>query len=461
MGCCALVRTQSWKGRTLGHESEQLETFTPCPVCGISFTPNDTHRQLAAHIEHCTRLQPLLQSLSPQVSPAATMHNRRESLLPLSFSDKSQHFRVQCSKARTPWFKATRAFGVNREAVVKDSVRNLQGAGTEDMRKEFDVTFEGESGLDVGGVMKEWMYTVTCELFKRETGLFLRADTEEVRYRINPQSPSSALPLFTLTGKVLGKALFDGVPLNCPLIPPLYRELSGQKTKLSDLKFADKSLYESLSYIKSQNILEMTISNFAVQMTNGETVELKPGGKEVNITEDNKKEYVKLRKRWEARGSVWRQLEALAEGFWEVVPVDWVGYFAPEELELLMCGKPTIDVSDWEQSTEYRGDFHHQHPVVLWFWCVLRSLSQGELSLFLLFSIGSARLPTDGFSALTNTRGEYARFTLQSVDFDPRAPYPRAHTCFHRVDLPLYNSKEDLHASLMTAISNSVGFGLE
>jgi HECT-domain (ubiquitin-transferase) len=40
--------------------------------------------------------------------------------------------------------------------------------------------------------------------------------------------------------------------------------------------------------------------------------------------------------------------------------------------------------------------------------------------------------------------------------------YPKSHTCFNRIDLPLYESKADLHEKLKIAITTSyVGFDTE
>jgi E3 ubiquitin-protein ligase NEDD4 len=53
------------------------------------------------------------------------------------------------------------------------------------------------------------------------------------------------------------------------------------------------------------------------------------------------------------------------------------------------------------------------------------------------------------------------KFTIHGVD---RVNYvfPRAHTCFNRIDLPTYNNKKELYDRLKTAITMSaVGFGIE
>ena len=50
-----------------------------------------------------------------------------------------------------------------------------------------------------------------------------------------------------------------------------------------------------------------------------------------------------------------------------------------------------------------------------------------------------------GFSHLMGRDGVLRKFTLTSLELT-KAVYPRAHTCFNRIDVPLYRTKEELVA---------------
>ena len=57
--------------------------------------------------------------------------------------------------------------------------------------------------------------------------------------------------------------------------------------------------------------------------------------------------------------------------------------------------------------------------------------------------------------------GNIRKFTINSTPLDTSL-FPRAHTCFNRIDLPLYKSKKDLKQNLSLAIQlESTGFDLE
>jgi len=54
------------------------------------------------------------------------------------------------------------------------------------------------------------------EIFHPNTGLFILAETEEVTYRINPSADfdDHIFECFRLFGKIIGKAIFERIPLN-------------------------------------------------------------------------------------------------------------------------------------------------------------------------------------------------------------------------------------------------------
>jgi hypothetical protein len=89
--------------------------------------------------------------------------------------------------------------------------------------------------------------------------------------------------------------------------------------------------------------------------------------------------------------------------------------------------------------------------VAAW-WDAVGALSAAERARLLQFATGSSRPPAGGFHALTSYDGRPQRFTLAPV---PRAlaAYPRAHTCFNRVDLPLYSTPAELRMRLRECLS--------
>ncbi len=55
----------------------------------------------------------------------------------------------------------------------------------------------------------------------------------------------------------------------------------------------------------------------------------------------------------------------------QVIPEALLSIFDFQELELFMCGLPTIDIEDWKRNTEYKGtllEMKADHNVVKWWW---------------------------------------------------------------------------------------------
>ncbi|EPY82006.1 Itchy E3 ubiquitin protein ligase isoform 4-like protein [Camelus ferus] len=130
---------------------------------------------------------------------------------------------------------------------------------------------------------------------------------------------------------------------------------------------------------------------------------LKPGGDKIPVTNQNRKEYVQLYIDFLLNKSIYKQFAAFYYGFHSVCASNALMLLRPEEVEILVCGSPELDMHALQRSTQYDG---------------------------------------------------YAK-----TDLTIRLPV--AHTCFNQLCLPPYKSKKDLKQKLIIGISNSEGFGLE
>jgi hypothetical protein len=74
------------------------------------------------------------------------------------------------------------------------------------------------------------------------------------------------------------------------------------------------------------------------------TIDLKPGGADIAVTEENKKEYVDVVVEYFMTKRVKDQFDAFMSGFSELIPQDLINMFDERELELLIGGMSEIDV---------------------------------------------------------------------------------------------------------------------
>jgi E3 ubiquitin-protein ligase HUWE1 len=71
--------------------------------------------------------------------------------------------------------------------------------------------------------------------------------------------------------------------------------------------------------------------------------ELKPGGRNIRVTEETKHEYVDLVADHILTNAIRPQITSFLEGFNELVPRELISIFNDKELELLISGLPEID----------------------------------------------------------------------------------------------------------------------
>jgi E3 ubiquitin-protein ligase HUWE1 len=185
--------------------------------------------------------------------------------------------------------------------------------------------------------------------------------------------------------------------------------------------------------------------------------DLKENGRQIAVTEANKREYVQLACQMKMTESIKAQIKSFLEGFYEIIPKDLIAIFNEQELELLISGLPTIDIDDLKANTEYRS-YQETSLQVQWFWRALRSFDQADRARFLQFVTGTSKVPLQGFVALEGMNG-VQKFQIHRDDRSTDR-LPCAHTCFNQLDLPQYETYDKLKQMLLIAVRECPeGFG--
>lgn len=217
---------------------------------------------------------------------------------------------------------------------------------------------------------------------------------------------------FRFSGRVLGLALIHQYLLDAFFTRPFYKALLRLPCSLSDLEYLDAEFHQSLQWLKENDISDMSdhldLTFSVIEEVAGHVVEreLKNGGKNMIVTEKNKKEYIEKMVKWRLERGVQDQTESLVKGFYEVIDSRFVSVFDARELELVIAGTAEIDVADWRKNTEYRSGYHDAHPVIQWFWTAIERRFDNEQRLRLLqFVTGTSSIPYEGFAALRGSNG--------------------------------------------------------
>ncbi|XP_068191102.1 E3 ubiquitin-protein ligase NEDD4-like isoform X4 [Antennarius striatus] len=406
------------------------------------------------YIDHNTKNtqweDPRLQS--PAITGPAVPYSRE-------FKQKYDYFR---KKLKKPADIPNRfEMKLHRNNIFEESYRRIMSLKRPDVLKaRLWIEFESEKGLDYGGVAREWFFLLSKEMFNPYYGLFEYSATDNYTLQINPNSGlcnEDHLSYFKFIGRVAGMAVFHGKLLDGFFIRPFYKMMLGKQISLKDMESVDSEYYNSLKWILENDPTELDL-RFCIDEDNfGQTyqVDLKPSGSDMVVTNDNKKEYIDLVIQWRFVNRVQKQMNAFLEGFTELILIDLIKIFDENELELLMCGLGDVDVNDWRQHTVYKNGYCPNHPVIQWFWKVVLLMDAEKRIRLLQFVTGTSRVPMNGFAELYGSNGPQL-FTIEQWGTPDKLP--RAHTCFNRLDLPTYESFEDLREKLLMAVENAQGF---
>ncbi|KAM9479061.1 ubiquitin-protein ligase E3A-like isoform 3-T7 [Salvelinus alpinus] len=348
---------------------------------------------------------------------------------------------------------------VRRDHIIDDALVRLEMISMEnpaDLRKQLFVEFEGEQGVDEGGVSKEFFQLVLEEMFNPDIGMFTYDESTKL-FWYNPSSLENEAQ-FTLIGIVLGLAIYNNCILDVHFPMVVYRKLMGKKGTYLDLADSHPVLYQSLKELLDYegDVEEDMMITFQISQTDlfGDpiTYDLKENGDKIPVNADNRKEFVSLYGDYILNKSVERQFKAFRRGFQMVTnesPLNCL--FRPEEVELLICGSRNLDFQALEETTEYDGGYSKDCRIIKDFWETVHSFGEEDKRLFLQFTTGTDRAPVGGLGKLKMI------IAKNGPDTDR---LPTSHTCFNALLLPEYDSKEKLKERLLKAITYAKGFGM-
>lgn len=361
---------------------------------------------------------------------------------------------------------------VKRDKLLEAAANWINALHEVDKWRTTRYEFHNEPAMDSGGVAKEWYRLVCDSIFKPQYGLFVRTKSEDVSYDFNPQSglyqPERHLYYFRFAGRILAKAILEGCFVESHLSKVIYKHLVKEPLTFQDIAHVDPVLYSSLQYTVEEasaeelEALDLRFVTTVDEMGVPLEVELKKGGQEIVVTKENLPEYVTLLTKYYLHDRYRIQVDVFLKGFHEIIPPSLLVVLNHEELEKVMCGETTIDVDDWKEHVTYRGVYKKRgvnHESIQWFWNVVANkLTEEEKQKLLQFITGSSRVPVGGFRNFQE--GNSLLISIESIS-QTQSVYPRAHTCFNRLELPIYQSEDELELRLRDSLEYTNGFNLE
>ena len=465
---------------------KKIRGSTKCPLCNRVFDSSKTIQQLNDHLLTCgknymqenqeceiysikedSQLIKLINKNSKEyiISPLTSKQKAA-----IDLNTKIADLKKSISSRKISWQDGCCTLEVSRNNLLNDSMKKIQKI---DLFKELKINFTGELCYDAGGIFREWCTTIFKSLESDKLKLFVVSESNDFSYIINPflKNNETNFKYFTFIGKLLGKALLDNITINVCFNKLIYKMILQEDISFEDLTFIDNPLHSSLTNLKeiymsggTDDFYESLGIYYSVDLedTNKKrhTLDLIDNGSDKPVKNIN--DYITKRINL-MKGIYEPFIKRIRESLFKLIPKDVIQKFTSDELELLINGRPFLDLEEWQEFTEYKQPYNENHRVIIWFWEILNEYSQKELSNLLMFTTGASRVPFGGFSALESNRGNVSKFTIECIPYVKGVKnFVKAHTCFNRLDIPNFDNKNELKEALHYVSSNEIiGFGIE
>ena len=367
-------------------------------------------------------------------------------------------FYQQLSKIREYSDATYKNIYVRRDYVLEDSMQQIMCLSGQELHSSFRIMFLDETGIDAGGVEREWFHLLVLALLEDTLSLFSIIDPQadnflkgsyslcstkvgtrkihnnlankhvkETPYNSSIDSNSKA-PVdddvdyiyYRFAGRIIAKAILDRHTLPLPLSVTLLKQIVGCPITFSDLMFEDSVLFKNLMWIiNTSNVesygIEVELES-DLKSTFSSDADETCHSTHVLLSDCNKIQYVNHILKQRFFDDIREPLTSLLKGIYETIPLSLLSIFDYVELDLLLCGSSVIDVEDWRNNTVYSGALSEESLIVKFFWKILGSYTTEERRRLLQYVTGYYRVPANGFSHLHAADGRLCRFTIHGLD---------------------------------------------
>jgi len=383
-------------------------------------------------------------------------HFAREMRESLSFNDRL---------SKSLFGQLHSALGRLDDISLRRSFVHMQDAG---QPRAFYVKFTGEGVDDHGGPYRAVFETAVgeeadglLEILTPCSNARIRTGENRDQTVLNPQyvNDHKKMFLYSHLGKLIGLACRHDILLSLSLPKLIWKPLSGEPLTLPDLRATDLHVVTSLNAISSGEVPLSDAPDMLLQLLAACGVSPTKAHSLVSVLEfadeiGRNSEYI------QQLCSLIHQLklvshkyglQQLYKGMSCVLPAEIFSIFSSAELESLFCGEPEVDISLLQKVTEYEGVSASDRHIAQ-FWEALQMMSSAELSQFINFCSGRARLPSSAADLPMNFK---LTGPPPQSEINPDEYLPIAQTCFFSLSLPKYSSTMVCLNKLKYAIKNA------
>ena len=319
-----------------------------------------------------------------------------------------------------------------------------------DLERPFHVNYDGESGIDAGGLAKDFASELVKDIGEPRVGLFIL--TPNGRNKVGSYkeclvpSPNEHLRHPERMYYALGGLVAIGirVALTQPYsFPPLFWDyLAGGSITAEHIFEIDEQysqVIQSLEYAlqsgMTADVFENTfnLSSSVVDLRGREI----PIGNSKKVTLTNCHRYIAQCHEYRI-AELERPMRYIRDGFWDNLDFRIPQYVTAELLEFLACGDRAIDLREMRARTRFVAV---PNETVKMFWKVLDRMTNEQRRLLLQFATGTMSIP----------HGSQIFLTVDFVKGNEDERMPSSSTCFNKLHLPPFSTVDKMYKAFITA----------
>ncbi|KAF2305548.1 hypothetical protein GH714_006673 [Hevea brasiliensis] len=183
----------------------------------------------------------------------------------IDFDNKRAYFRSRIRQQHEQQLSGPLRISVRRAYVLEDSYNQLRMRPNQDLKGRLNVQFQGEEGIDAGGLTREWYQLLSRVIFDKGALLFTTVGNNAT-FQPNPNSvyQTEHLSYFKFVGRVVAKALFDGQLLDVYFTRSFYKHILGVKVTYHDIEAVDPDYYKNLKWMLENDVSDIPDLSFSM-----------------------------------------------------------------------------------------------------------------------------------------------------------------------------------------------------
>jgi len=402
---------------------------------------------------------------------ATVSKSHRENDVQLNMFDSTALF----DQKRTDFKLRASVFGqLLHHFAALDSKKRVDDLSPHPHQKAFNVIMLGLNAQDAGGPYREVLEVMCRELMSPVLPLFVlcpngKTNSGENRDKFVPRPlPASdasrdlIVRAYEFLGQMLGMAFRTKAALSLRLPSIVWKHLVREQITQDDVRSIDLLSFQIISDIQAleqkagltPDVFDSVMADmkFVVYASDGKAYPLVPGGEEMSITWNTRKQFTEALVKYRLNEfSV--QCEAIRRGMATVVPMALVSLMPWSQLEQRIAGS-SVDVDMLKKHTNYRGCSESDEHIKF-FWQMLRErFDEEQRARFIQFVWGRSRLPSSDEDFNDDFRIENYHGPRGSSSSDDDL-FPLAHTCFFSVEMPRYSNLDVMTERVIYAMMNT------